>query len=281
MNIAEIISKSKKPQLYEPGTNFMWTDNHISKQLLFIHLNPDVDLASRKVDTIQTTAQWILDQYPDSQHLDILDLGCGPGLYTEIYARKGHQVTGVDISNNSIAFAKKEAANKKLDIKYILGDYHELKLPEKKFDLITMIYTDFGVLKPDERNDLLQKVYHLLKPGGKFIFDVLKDKDLESKVTPKVWDLSEGGFWKNVPYLVLSGSYLYEKERVILYQHTVIDEEEQVDIYRFWTHFFSPEELNVILNQVGFHEQDIQDDVLPEGDEWGGDNVLFCVTTKM
>ncbi len=281
MNISDIISKSKKPPLYEAGTNFMWTDSHISKQLLFIHLNPDVDLASRKVDTIQTTAEWILNQYQGNQSLDILDLGCGPGLYTEIYARKGHRVTGVDISNNSIAFAKKEAANKKLDIKYILGDYHELNLPEKKFDIITMIYTDFGVLKPDERHDLLQKVNRLLKHNGKFIFDVLRDKDLKSKLTPKVWDLSEGGFWKNVPYLVLSGSYLYEKERVILYQHTVIDEQEKVDIYRFWTHFFSPEDLHEILNQFGFKGHHIQDDVLPVGDQWGGDNVLFCVTTKM
>jgi len=280
MNISDIISKSKKPPLYESGSNFMWTDNHISKQLLFIHLNPDVDLASRKVDAIHSTSQWILGQITGTPSLEILDLGCGPGLYTEIYARKGHHVTGVDISNNSIAYAKKEAANKKLDIKYISGDYHELNLQAEKFDLITMIYTDFGVLKPEERDELLQKVFRLLKPGGKFIFDVLSDIDLESKITPKVWDLSESGFWKNVPYLVLSGSYLYENEKLILYQHTVIDEEEQVDIYRFWTHFFSTQDLVEILMNAGFQDHQFHDNVLPKGDQWSGDNVIFSVATK-
>ncbi len=37
-----------KPELYTQGTSFMWTDEHISKQLLDVHLNVDTDLASRK-----------------------------------------------------------------------------------------------------------------------------------------------------------------------------------------------------------------------------------------
>lgn len=280
MNISNIILKSYRPALYEPGSRFMWTDNHISKQLLFIHLNPDVDLASRKVDTIQSTAAWILGQFPSSESLDILDLGCGPGLYTEIYARQGHNVTGIDISKNSIAYAKKESANKKLNIKYLHGDYNELELPESSFDLITMIYTDFGVLPPEDRKKLLVKVHRLLKPGGRFIFDVLNDNNLKSKTTPRVWDISKSGFWKNVPYIVLSDSHLYEQEKVILYQHIVVDENEQVDIYRFWTHFFSEKDLKELLRKNGFKEMQFQNNVLPDGDEWSGDNVIFCIASK-
>jgi hypothetical protein len=46
MNISDIIAKTKKPGIYEKGTAFMWTDEHISKQLLHIHLDPDIDLAN-------------------------------------------------------------------------------------------------------------------------------------------------------------------------------------------------------------------------------------------
>ena len=48
MNITNIIPKIEKPKIYEKGTAFMWTDKHISKQLLNVHLNPDIDLASRR-----------------------------------------------------------------------------------------------------------------------------------------------------------------------------------------------------------------------------------------
>ncbi len=97
MKITEILKQSQKPELYEKGTAVMWTDPHISKQLLEVHLNPEVDLASRKKKTIESTVKWMLDK-AGKNNLKILDLGCGPGLYSQLLARKGHQVTGVDFS---------------------------------------------------------------------------------------------------------------------------------------------------------------------------------------
>jgi 2-polyprenyl-3-methyl-5-hydroxy-6-metoxy-1,4-benzoquinol methylase len=91
-----------KPAIYKKGTAFMWTDKYIAQQLLNIHLNPDIDLASRRYTTIEKTAEWILNTQKDKEKLNILDLGCGPGLYAEIFASKGHAVKGIDNSSNSI-----------------------------------------------------------------------------------------------------------------------------------------------------------------------------------
>ncbi|OQY12243.1 MAG: hypothetical protein B6I31_03485, partial [Desulfobacteraceae bacterium 4572_19] len=146
MKIAEIILKAEKPELYEKGTSFMWTDKHISKQLLNIHLNPDIDLGSRKRSTIEETANWILSTQKEKGKLNILDLGCGPGLYTEIFAEKGHSVTGIDISKNSIEYASKSAEGKKMDIAYLNTSYLEVNLESNKYDLVVLIYTDLGVL---------------------------------------------------------------------------------------------------------------------------------------
>ena len=60
MKITDIINNSSKPELYEKGDSVMWTDNHISKQLLNVHLNSEMDLASRKTLTIKSTVEWIL-----------------------------------------------------------------------------------------------------------------------------------------------------------------------------------------------------------------------------
>jgi len=55
MNFIDILEFTKKPQIYAEGNAVMWTDDHISKQLLNIHLNPDIDLASRRKASIEST----------------------------------------------------------------------------------------------------------------------------------------------------------------------------------------------------------------------------------
>ncbi len=279
MQISNILSKAKQPELYEKGSAFMWTDGHISQQLLNVHLNPDVDLASRRASTIKKTADWIMDS-AKKQKMKVLDLGCGPGLYTEHFAQQGHDVTGVDISKTSIDYARKQAVQKNLNISYICSNYLDLELDEDNFDLVILIYTDLGVLLPNEREQLLKLIHRVLKRGSLFIFDVLNDNDFEKKTMPKNWEVEASGFWRPTPYIVLSESFQYSSEKVILYQHVVIDETDQVEVYRFWTHFFSHFDLGKILFNNSFSTISYHDDILPEGDLWSGDNVTFCVATK-
>ncbi|MDN5212937.1 class I SAM-dependent methyltransferase [Fulvivirgaceae bacterium BMA12] len=280
MKITDILLKSEKPAIYEKGTSFMWTDPHISEQLLRIHLDPDVDLASRMRTSILITIEWILDLHAKLNKLSILDLGCGPGIYSEIFAQKGHKVTGVDISKNSIDHARNSAQTKELEIAYINASYLELELPKERYDLVLLIYADFGVLLPQERISLLQKIHESLKPNGKLIFDVLKDNNIEQKKTPKNWEVCDSGFWKNKPYLALSESFIYKEQKVILYQHHIIDSNENIEIYRFWTHFFNQKDLELLLKAAGFNSILHRDDILPEDGLWNGDNVIFTVASK-
>lgn len=278
MDFTDVIEFTKKPQLYAEGNAVMWTDPHISKQLLNIHLNPDIDLASRRRSSIESSMDWILDSV-NKEKMNILDLGCGPGLYCEIMAERGHKVTGVDFSRNSIEYARKEAMKKGLDIEYVNQNYLEL-CEENKYDLVMMVFTDIGVLKPHEREILIRNVYRALKPGGTFIFDVLSDRNLETKVSERTWEMEESGFWKESPYLIISDSFLYPNEKVILYQHIVMDDSDNFDVYRFWTHFFAFYDLKKMLEPEGFENIEGFDDVLPAIDMWNGDNVLFCKASK-
>lgn len=280
MNFTDIIEFTLKPQLYAEGNAVMWTDAHISEQLLNIHLNPDIDLASRRKSSIESTVDWILNSV-NREKMTILDLGCGPGLYCELMAKRGHIVTGVDISKNSIEYARKEAKRQGLDIRYVNLNYLELE-DENRYDLIIMVFTDFGVLKPHDRDILLRNVHRALKPGGTFIFDVLSDRNLETKVSGRTWEVEKSGFWKDSPYMILSDSFLYPDEKVILYQHIVLtDVSETIDTYRFWTHFFTPDDLKQILEPNDFEGFECFDDVLPVIDMWNGDNVLFCKSRKV
>lgn len=278
MNLKKLIKLTEKPEIYKKGTESMWTDEYISGQLLAVHLNENIDLASRKKTTIDKTVEWILKQV-GGENLSILDLGCGPGLYAEPLAGKGHRITGVDYSKRSIDYAKNNAEKKNLDITYINENYLNLDF-ENMFDLVLLIYTDFGVLLPDERELLLLNIHKALKPGGKLVFDVLNDKNINQKAGSKNWELADKGFWIDKPYLALSNSFLFDDQKVILFQHTIIDENENYKTYRFWTHFFNENDISNILGKNDFQSIGFHDDVLPESDLWSGDNVTFCVAAK-
>ncbi|MCI5146258.1 MAG: class I SAM-dependent methyltransferase, partial [Candidatus Electrothrix sp. AR3] len=156
MNIKKLIEAAKKPAVYTPGTASMWVDEYISSQLLQTHLSQDTDLASRKETTISSTIDWIETKIPGDR-LEILDLGCGPGLYAEQLAERGHLVTGMDFSVRSINYARASAQKKKLNISYLHQDYLQLA-EENKYDLICMIFTDFGVLSPEQRTILSNNI---------------------------------------------------------------------------------------------------------------------------
>lgn len=164
MELHKIVKATQKPEIYSKGTSAIWTDEYISDRLLEVHLNPDIELASRKATTIAQTVDWIVEKV-QGKGLEILDLGCGPGLYAEKLTEKGHQVTGVDFSSISIRHATESATQKKLDINYRHQNYLELD-DEGHYDLVMMIFTDFGVLMPEERRRFLKNVHRALKPGG-------------------------------------------------------------------------------------------------------------------
>ena len=277
MLMKQMLKYSGKPLIYEPGTAIMWTDDHISGQLLSVHLNGDVDLASRKMTTIVDTVAWILDKVP-GERLDILDLGCGPGLYAERFASAGHRVHGMDISRNSIAYATQHAARENLNISYEVQDYTGMS-DENAFDMVVLVYTDFGVLLPDMRYPVLQNVYRALRPGGTFVFDVLNADRRQEKLTPKNWEILPLGFWRDHPYVVLSESFFYPENDVILYQH-IVGDDRGVDVYRFWTHLFSERVIRQMMVAAGFASIECHTDVLPPQDVFSGDNVTFCIAQK-
>lgn len=279
MDLKKLEIVSKKPPLYEKGDSIMWTDQHISKQLLEIHLNPDIDLASRTKQSIDNTVEFILQQCKGSE-LKILDLGCGPGLYAERLAASGHKVTGVDFSETSIEYASNQAKIKNLDIDYICKDYLSIDFQDE-FDLVLLVYTDFGVLSPSEREKLLNNIHKALKSNGMFIFDVINTKNSKQKFQEKKsWTYETSGFWKDSPYLELINGFNYLHEKVFLQQHIIIDQTEKLKTYRFWTHYFETDDISKILTNNGFTDIQNYENILPDASIWSGGNITFYKTMK-
>ncbi len=100
----------------------------------------------------------------------VLDLACGKGRHSITLNELGMDVLGVDLSEQSIAFAKK-FENEKLHFR--VQDMRE-PFDETAFDCVFNLFTSFGYFDQDEENQkVLNGISKMMKPGGIFLLDYL------------------------------------------------------------------------------------------------------------
>jgi len=271
--ISKLIELQQKPEPFTPGEPLFWNDPHISKQMLNVHLNPDVEAASRKPETIDRSVKWLIKTLELKTPASILDLGCGPGLYTSRLARAGFQITGMDYSYSSIEYATKYANENNLNIAYRYQNYLELR-DEDQYDAALLIYGDYCPLSPEQRATLLMNIHRALKPGGQFVLDVSTREHRKQYGNKNNWYAAEGGFWKPGPHFVLEQGLDYPEESIWLDQYTVVEADGKVSVYRNWFQDYTPETITAELEQGGFYVKSLWGDLTGEPNtptgEWIG-----------
>lgn len=275
--IKEILKYDHKPKIYEKSMSPFWNDDHISKSMLATHFNQDTEAASRNLKFIDQSVAWINSIAPHNKHKRVLDVGCGPGIYTEKLSKLGYEVVGIDISKRSIEYAKEISKTSHSQIEYINGNYLEMELP-KNMDLVTFIYCDYGALSTADRKLMLTKIYQSLNSGGKLIFDVFTLNQYKNMGESKTWSSHQGsGFWKPVSHLCLEHHYVYD-EYVRLYQYIVLDETLNVDVYHIWDTCFTKESIIKEIEESGFQNIHIYSDV--SGTPYSVDSSTLAVVAE-
>lgn len=95
----------------------------------------------------------------------ILDIGCGGGFLTNVLAQAGHQVTGIDISQNSLKIAQMRDRTKKAC--FMQADALNLPFSEESFDVVCAMDLLEHVKQPFE---VISEAARVLKKGGLFFF---------------------------------------------------------------------------------------------------------------
>lgn len=268
--IGELRTALRRPSLFEPAGGSFWRDSYLAEHILQAHLDPDTDDASRRRTTIIRSARWIAGMLPANAR--VLDLGCGPGLYCEEFAREGLHPSGVDYSEHAIEYARRSARIQRLSIDYEAADYREFPI-DRGFGVITLIYGGFGVLSNDERDGLLRRVRAALAPTGLFIFDVFTERYLD-RSKPRVYTRLRNGFWSPKPHLVIEQKFDYGGEDVHLDRYLVVDLNGRITTYNLWKHFYSTGSISTLLYEAGYSIEGIYGDLTGspsvEGDSWIG-----------
>lgn len=272
-NLTEFLAT---PKLYAPSSAPFWDDEHVSKGMLAAHLDPDRDAASRNHMFIDQSVEWISRILPPTENPRLLDLGCGPGLYAERFCQKGYQVTGVDLSKRSIDHARESASKQGLEIAYINQNYLELSLRDA-FDIVVLIYCDYGCISDRNREKILANAFRALKPTGHLILDVFTPLQHRGKSESETWRYEQEGFWKAEPHLCLESFHRYDDSNTFLDRYIVVTDK-GVDCYNIWDHTFEVEDLISELNGAGFVDVDTYGNVA--GTAYQPDSTLICAVAK-
>ncbi|WP_236239470.1 class I SAM-dependent methyltransferase [Streptomyces sp. CC228A] len=114
----------------------------------------------------------------------VLDLCCGPGVFTVPLALRGHRVTGVDLSPAMLDRARKRTADAGAQVTYVRSDARAYEAPDS-FDAVLNLFTSFGYFEdPADNARVMRTMYRCLAPGGTLVLDLAGKELLARKVTP-------------------------------------------------------------------------------------------------
>jgi SAM-dependent methyltransferase len=167
------------------------------------HLSQDHDAASRRMQTIEAHVAWIHHHLLEGRPTKVLDLACGPGLYTSRLARRGHECVGIDYSPASIAYATSNARKENLRCRYRLQDIRRARYGSG-FGLVMLIFGEFNVFRPSDARAILRKSHRALAKGGMLLLEPHTSAAIRTMGRrAALWYSAERGLFSDKPHLRL------------------------------------------------------------------------------
>lgn len=183
----------------------------------------------------------ILDNITHEPGASILDLACGAGRHSILFAKKGYKVTAVDLSETLLKIAVEHAKDLDLDIHFFRSDIRKLKL-DHEFDIVMNLFTSFGYFDNDLENiNVIKKAADLLKTKGTFVLDYINKCYIENNLIKESEEEVSGG--------VLIQRRWIENERVL--KNITIKKNGSVKHYSESVRLFSFDELVNIFEDNG------------------------------
>ncbi len=183
----------------------------------------------------------------------ILDLACGVGRHTLELARRGYDVTGLDLSKKYMKEASDRAEKEGLEVEFIQRDMRDF-VREDHYDAVINFWSSFGYFEDEEENfQVLKNVHRSLKEDGRFFVDVMGREILHSIFTEKDSSHLDDGFFVEERTLKHDGDFL--ESNWILAKDGDVKEHK----FKYW--LYSKEDIDDMLRRAGFADVSIYGDL--------------------
>ncbi len=223
MNLLEFIDRKIPPDPWVEGEKIPWHDPAFSARMLPEHLSQEHNAASRRASIIEQHVDWIHTDLLGGTATKILDLGCGPGLYTSSLANLGHVCVGIDYAPASITYARQQAEEQGLDCKYIHDDVRDASFGTG-YGLVMMVHGELNVFRPDEIKAVLEKARCAAIQGARLVIEVHTLAAVRAIGEQRSeWYTAESGLFSAQPHLMLREAYWHAELRVATERYCVVD----------------------------------------------------------
>lgn len=174
----------------------------------------------------------------------VLDLCCGIGRHSLELARQGYKVVGVDLTEEYLAKARKQADSEGLNIEFVRNDMRHFCQPES-FDAVINMLTAFGYFESAEEDKrVLSNIYSSLNKGGKLVLDIMSKEVLARIWQQRDWHEQDGRIFLRESKLTQNWSWV-ENRWILL-------EDSKQQEFRFGHRVYSAVELSGLLTDCGF-----------------------------
>ncbi len=205
---------------------------------LYSHRN-DIE-AEACIDIIQRATQF----HPnDVDKCRVLDIACGAGRHALSLAKRGFDVTAVDLSTGLLRHAHSQAQKEKVPIKFLQLDMRSLDF-NAEFDLAVQLFSSFGYFDTVEEDfAVIQGARRALRDIGYYAIDLINPLVLEKTLIPRSTKVIEDGI-KVIEEREIVGDRV-EKHITIPIKKEKIRFHESVRLY-------TPEKIERLLREAGF-----------------------------
>ncbi len=279
LDLMDIVQRDAKPQPWAEGEKIPWNEPGFSDRMLREHLSQEHDWASRRAATIERHVDWIHREVLSSRPTRILDLGCGPGLYTSRLAKLGHECSGIDFSPASIAYARDYAQKANLRCAYQLEDVRKADFGSGH-DLAMFIFGELNVFTQQDAGLILKKAQAAVQPHGSLILEVHTLEVVRRiGMQPGSWYSSESGLFSDRPHLCLQENFWDDGRSVATQRYFILDVQTgRVTRYASSMQAYTLDQYQDTLQECGFPKVAFFPSLMGESDPSQPD--LFVILAK-
>jgi SAM-dependent methyltransferase len=255
MNLLDVVRRPPVPEPWAEGEKIPWNEPEFSQRMLKEHLSQAHDAASRRFEMIDRHVAWIQGQLLAARPARILDLGCGPGLYTSRLAALGHTCVGIDFAPAAIAYARRQAEAAGLPCRYQLEDVRQASYGQG-YDLAMFLFGEINVFRRADAVTILQKAHAALAPGGLLILEPHTYEAVQGLgQVPAGWYSAEHGLWSARPHFCLQENFWDAAREVTTERYLIVDAETgEVTRHASSMQAYSREGYLDLLGEGGFDE---------------------------
>ena len=235
----QIMLKSMKKTVHESG----FFGKEVGKYLF----------SAEKWDAAKNEAKFLAEILELGGSGKILDLCCGVGRHALYLAEEGYEVVGLDLCETYLKEARRKTKQHGLNVKFVKSDMRNIPY-ENEFDGVINIFTSFGYFGDKEENQkVLNAVYKALKPGGRFVIEMMNRDSHIRNFQESSWSEIDGAY--------ILEERTFDPYHDILYNRWIILKGDNKKEFSFHHYLYSAAKLNEMLRKAGFFVEEFFGDL--------------------